>query len=68
MAFRTHGLFGAFLVGAMGASPPEVATALRGLVGFGLSKDGQGLGAEICYIRLPVAALDRAQTMLRSVQ
>ncbi|HUO55457.1 MAG TPA: phosphate ABC transporter substrate-binding protein PstS [Rhodoblastus sp.] len=47
---------------------PEVVAALRGFVGFGLSSDGQGQGANIGYVALPAAAVERAQMVLRSLQ
>jgi len=45
----------------------DVAAALRSIVSFGLT-GGQALATEIGYVALPPAAIERAQTVLLSVQ
>ena len=43
---------------------PDIADALRSFVGYGLSQNGQAQAAEIGYVPLPSAVVERAEALL----
>lgn len=46
---------------------PDIAATLKGFAGYGLSTDGQAQGSAIGYVLLPPAAINKAQTVLKSL-